>query len=298
MENKDLLNQMKRDVATVEEALTKAFEEIDVRELSGLIDAQKYSLFAGGKRIRPIIALGVCRMFGGNEKSCLPYLAALEMIHTASLIHDDLPSVDNDDLRRGKPTSHKVFGEAVALLAADGLFIDAFRMTSGNPHLSAEANMQATLALSRAAGTGGLVGGEYIDVMNENKSSSLSQTELMHSMKTGALIRCAATLGAISAGVGINECRMKDVITYADSIGLAFQIIDDILDATGSAESLGKTPGSDLKEGKTTYLSFLSQQEASKAAEELTVKAKRAVGHYEKSEYLTALADYLLGRSV
>lgn len=287
---------MKEDAALVTKALDKFYEERREEELKILIDAEKYSLMAGGKRIRPIILFAVCRMLGGRDEAALPYAMAVEMIHTASLIHDDLPSIDNDELRRGKPTCHVAFGEANALLAGDGLLMDAFGVAAENPHVSAEAAREAIKRISHATGSFGLVGGEFIDVYGEGRGFDLKTLRKMDAYKTGALIRLTAELGAIAAGVKPDGDEMADVIKYAENIGVAFQIVDDMLDVTASAEELGKTPGKDAAANKTTFLSFYSLDEASKIAKELTRTAIAVISKYDGSDFLIELAEYLTER--
>jgi geranylgeranyl diphosphate synthase type II len=265
--------------------------------LATLISAEEYSLAAGGKRIRPVLVLEFCRLFGGDVRAALPYAVALEMVHTASLIHDDLPAIDNDDLRRGKPTSHKVYGEAVALLAADGLFIDAFAKAAANPYLPGATNAIAVKLLSEAAGTRGMVGGEYIDVASEGKEIERELLLRMHELKTGALIRGACMLGALAAGVGVESAEMHAAKLYAERLGLAFQITDDVLDKVGTVEQLGKTPGSDEAEGKVTFLSFMSVEEAMGEAERLTREAESAIADTPGAELLISLARDLVKRS-
>lgn len=291
----ELLELMKKDAALVSEELARILRT-DLCALQGLFDSERYSIEAGGKRIRPFITLLFCRMFGGEAEWAVPYAAALEMIHTASLIHDDLPIIDNDDLRRGSPTNHKVFGEATALLAADGLLMDSFGIVAANPHKDAATNLAAVSYLSRMTGSRGLVGGEYIDVMGENKELSLEDLELMDDLKTGALIRASAVLGALAAGVRLDDERMQDCITYSDSIGRAFQIVDDLLDLRGDVQALGKNPGQDVRAGKTTYLSFYTEEQAEKEAHRLTELAISAVSKYEGSEVAVALARFLVRR--
>ena len=293
--------EMRSDISAVNAAIGEYISSLG-REcdglLSGLISAEEYSLSAGGKRIRPLIALWTSRLFGGDDRAVMPSAVAIEMIHTASLIHDDLPCIDDDELRRGKPTSHIVFGESTALLAADGLFMDAFSVISENGLLPIDCRLASVRALARATGTRGLVGGEYIDILGESKRLGLDQLRLMDSMKTGALIVAAAELGAIAAGVGENEERMRDLRTYATNIGLAFQIIDDILDVSGSAAELGKNPGSDLRDGKSTYISFYSCDEARRVAKELTDAAIAAIAKYRGADKFVALAKYLTERKL
>ena len=264
--------------------------------LDRLIEAERYSIFAGGKRIRPILVIEFCRLFGGTEAAAVPFAMAVEMIHTASLIHDDMPAIDDDELRRGRPTNHTVFGEATALLAGDGLFMDAFSACSSNTAVEPRAVADAVKLLAAAVGTHGLVGGEFVDVLGESESLDHDSLLLMNRYKTGALIRVAAQLGCLAAGVPVDDGRMRAAEVYAESIGLAFQIIDDILDVTGSAEVLGKNPGQDAKENKTNYLSFYPIDTAALHARELTEKAIGAISDYEGSDFLVSLAGYLASR--
>ncbi len=287
---------MASDAERVNRELEKRFSDFSDTALSGLAEAQKYSLLSGGKRIRPILTLAFSRLFGGSDEAAMPYALAVEMIHTASLIHDDLPAIDNDDLRRGRPTNHKVFGEAAAILAGDALFMDAFGLVASNGAVSAECTVHAVRSLSLATGTLGLVGGEYTDVTGEGKRLSLPELKKMHSMKTGALIRTAAELGALSAGVLPEDGRMRSAVKYAESIGLAFQIVDDVLDVTGNTAELGKSVGSDAAASKNTYLNFYTPSEALKYARELTDEAVLAISEYEGNEFLTDLALYLAQR--
>jgi geranylgeranyl diphosphate synthase type II len=220
------------------------------------------------------------------------------MIHTYSLIHDDLPCMDDDDLRSGKPTNHRVYGEAMALLAGDALLTDAFALAAENPKQSGAVNARAVSILSRAAGSRGMVGGQVLDLLGEESEHRPDFDRLLqtHRLKTGALIRAAAALGALAAGVEESDARMRDVLTYADGIGLVFQIVDDILDVTGDAAELGKNIGSDAQENKTTFLSFLTIEEARAYAERLNAEALSALAPYENNEFLIRLAEHLLAR--
>ena len=287
---------MKKDAELVNSSLKRTYSENCDEELLKIIEAMEYSLMAGGKRIRPIIALAFCRLFGGRDEAALPYGCALEMVHTASLIHDDLPCIDNDELRRGRPTNHVVFGESTALLAGDGLLMDAYGVIAKNNLVAPEFNLSAIKVLSDCTGTHGLVGGEFIDVMGEDTPLGLQSLRKMDAYKTGALIKASALLGCLAAGVGLCDERIKDVTLYAENIGQAFQIVDDVLDVIGSAEELGKNPGADAKEKKSTYLSFYSVDEAIKYAKELTRDAVDAISKYENSEFLCDLAIYLTDR--
>lgn len=296
MKNTILEQQLNKDAVAVTLAIRSELARFSDPLLAELVRAEEYSLLAGGKRIRPILTLAFCRLFGGSEEAAMPYAVAVEMIHTASLIHDDLPAIDDDELRRGKPTSHVVFGEATAILAADALFMDAFGLVAGNALVSHENTRSAVKALSFATGTEGLVGGEFMDVAGEGGTASLEELRVMHARKTGALIKLSATLGALAAGVSEDDERMRDVKQYAENIGLAFQIVDDVLDAVGTEAELGKKVGSDIKEKKTTYLSFYTPDEALTYAEELTALARAALEKYDGSEFLSELAYYLSKR--
>jgi len=292
--------QLEADAAWVEKSLSAlCLTDSTTEKYAVLPEAERYSLMAGGKRIRPVLTLAFCRLFGGEPQAAMPYACALEMIHTYSLIHDDLPCMDNDDLRRGKPTCHRAFGEAVALQAGDALLTDALALCAENPHLPAAVNAKAVSMLARAAGSHGMVGGQVLDLLGEREDSrpDFETLQQMHRLKTGALIRVAATLGALAAGVSEEDPRMKDAVTYAEGIGMVFQIVDDILDVTGSEAELGKSIGSDAQENKTTFLSFLSIEEARAHAERLNAEAIAALRSYENNEFLTRLAEYLLRRS-
>ena len=263
-----------------------------------LDEAERYSLMAGGKRVRPALTLEFCRLFGGRPEDALPFAAAVEMIHTFSLIHDDLPCMDNDDLRRGRPTNHKVFGEAYALLAGDGMALDAFGMAASNDRVSAEARAQAVLLLSRAAGSDGMVRGQIMDMFGEQNTLSYEELLALHAHKTGALIRVAAQMGCLAAGYTVGAPEMTAAEGYAERIGLAFQVIDDILDATSTPEVLGKSVGGDADHHKNTFLSFSTVAEAEAYAESLTEEAVALLAPYSGAERLVALARYLAVRKV
>ena len=285
---------MHRDATMTEDALRKYYTEDE--DLKSLLDAERYSLFAGGKRIRPLLTLEFCRMLGGEDAAALPFACAVEMIHTYSLIHDDLPCMDNDDLRRGKPTNHKVFGESTALLAGDSLLTGAFEAAATNRAVSAETAVKAVAYLSGCAGRYGMVGGQIMDLEGEHKTLTVDELLKLHSLKTGALISAAAVMGALAAGVDLIDPRMEDVVTYAENIGLAFQIVDDILDATGDSEALGKNVGVDAERNKNTFLSFYSVEEAQFYADRLTRDAVSAIKKYPESETLVAVAEWLATR--
>ncbi len=284
------------NAALTEKALAAYFEESDP-DFGLVIDAEKYSVFAGGKRIRPFLVIEFCKMFGGKLESALPLACAIEMIHTSSLIHDDLPCMDDDDLRRGRPTNHKVFGYANALLAGDALLIKAFEVL-GTADISDAAVRRAVVALSCAAGDFGMIGGQIMDI-NETSDDRMPLETLkkLHRKKTGALIRCSALLGCIAAGLDWDSREAQAACEYAELLGLAFQVVDDILDKTGDESVLGKTVGSDAEMGKTTFMSYYSVEEAKEEAQKLTADAVSAIAEYEGSETLTDLAVYLLDRS-
>ena len=249
-----------------------------------LNEACRYSLMAGGKRVRPALTLEFCRLFGGDPMDALPFAAAVEMIHTFSLIHDDLPCMDDDDLRRGRPTSHKVFGEAYALLAGDGLALDAFGVAASNACVPPEARVEAVRLLSRAAGCGGMVRGQIVDMFGEGNTLSYDELLFLHANKSGALIRVAAQMGCLAVGCAMGSPEMLAAEGYAERIGLAFQVIDDILDATSTPEALGKSVGGDADHHKNTFLSFKSVPEAEAYAAGLTEEAVALITPYEGCE--------------
>jgi geranylgeranyl diphosphate synthase type II len=266
------------------------------KDYSLISEAQTYSLLAGGKRVRPFIVNEVCRMFGGNQEHALTLGAALEMVHTFSLIHDDLPCMDNDVLRRGRNTCHVEFDEATALLAGDALSINAFEVIAAST-LSDKDKVRATLALSRMSGWNGMIAGQIIDLAGEKKALGYNTLIKLHTLKTGCLIRCAAMLGCIAANVPDDDERYTDAISYAEKIGLAFQIIDDVLDKIGDASILGKTVGKDENSQKTTFLSFMSVNDAIEMAKRLTNEAISVIQKYDNSDLLIELANYLLTRN-
>ena len=279
------------------EGLLAARFENGEKDLLPLTEAESYSLLGGGKRIRPFLTFEFCRVLGGDERAAAPFASAIEMIHTYSLIHDDLPCMDNDDYRRGRLTCHRKFDEATAVLAGDALLTDAFGVAAGNAHVSAETAREAVLLLSEAAGTHGMVGGQILDMGAENKSpSEIGEILRLQSLKTGALIRAAAKLGCLAAGKGSDSEEFLAADRYAAGIGLAFQIVDDILDVEGNAELLGKATGADAKMHKVTFMNFYSVKEARAYAARLTSEAKSAIAFLPEKETLCELADYLLER--
>lgn len=262
-----------------------------------LYEAMRYSALSGGKRIRPFLTLEFCRLFGGREESALPFACAIECVHASSLIHDDMPCMDNDALRRGKPTSHIVFGEDIALLAGDALITRGYELAARNDQVSPEAALCATALLLESAGGAGMMGGQQIDLAAEKTKPDFDTLLSMHRKKTGALIRAAALLGCIAAGILSKEDpRWQAAASYSSGIGLSFQIVDDILDVEGDAHMLGKNIHADAAQGKTTFLSFMSVEAARHFAEQTTADAVKAITPFEKSEVLSELAEYLLQR--
>ncbi|KGG15455.1 MULTISPECIES: geranylgeranyl diphosphate synthase CrtE [unclassified Prochlorococcus] len=277
----------------VEEALDSSLGPERPRQLR---EAMRYSLLAGGKRLRPILCLAACELTGEDSSKAMPTAVALEMIHTMSLIHDDLPSMDNDDLRRGRPTNHKIYGDAIAILAGDALLTRAFEMVSlRTTNVPVERLLKVVGELSLVAGAPGLVGGQVEDLECEGKEVDLETLEFIHIHKTGALLRASVVCGALIGGA--EEELLQALSTYANGIGLAFQIVDDILDVTASSDVLGKTAGKDLIADKTTYPKLLGLDESRKRAKELITKAKDVMQPWEqKARPLLALADYIIDR--
>ncbi len=262
-----------------------------------IFDAVRYSAESGGKRIRPTLTLEFCRMCGGCDEDALLLATALELIHTYSLIHDDLPCMDDDDLRRGKPTNHKVFGEDVATLAGDALLTYAFELIASSS-LSDSIKVKAIKELSYNAGIHGMIGGQVMDMLGEKTPLTVEKLYKMNRLKTGCLIKCACVFGLYAAEntVNVDKTLYENAEKYADGIGVSFQITDDILDVCGDEKLLGKPIGSDTDNGKTTFATVYTLDEARKIAKQLTEDAKKAVMLYENSEHLTALADFLLSR--
>ena len=290
----NISERLAANAALVEKALAVYTAEEDA-DFSAVLAAQRYSLLARAKRIRPTLVLEFCRMYGGSDEAALPFAVAVEMVHTYSLIHDDLPCMDNDDLRRGRPTCHKAFDEATALLAGDGLLTRAFGVLTEAP-VSNGAIRDAVTALSRAAGSFGMIGGQVMDLAGEGKTLSLEALLKLHANKTGALIAVAAELGCIAAGLSRDDANTRAARAFAQNLGLAFQIVDDVLDATSDTETLGKSIGSDERSGKTTFLTYYSPKEALDYAAEVTQKGKSALKGMEGNTFLLALADHLLNR--
>ena len=261
--------------------------------------AVRYSLFAGGKRIRPLLVLTAAQAVGAAPDAAMPLACAVEMIHTYSLIHDDLPAMDDDDLRRGKPTSHKVFGEAMAILAGDALLTRAFHLMAEVPEGATPEDLRrrlaATLILGEAAGTTGLIGGQVEDLESEGRAISGDTLERLHRAKTGALLSACVRGGAVLGGAGASD--LGRLTRYAAAIGLAFQVVDDVLDATSDAARLGKTAGKDEKDGKATYVRVHGLEEARRIADRLLAEARLALAPLgDRGHLLGALADHIVQR--
>lgn len=265
-------------------------------EIPVITEAMRYSLLAGGKRLRPILAIMSCELLGGSEDEVLPFACCIEMIHTYSLIHDDLPSMDNDDLRRGKPTNHRVFGDGYAVLAGDALLNYAFETMAGivSNNRSFE-YIRAMEVISRSSGILGMIGGQCIDLYSENKDIDIATLKMMHSKKTGALITASLAVGAILAKG--QEEDINNIIEFGDLIGLAYQIADDILDVSGSEVKLGKGVNKDANIHKSNFISLYGMDKSRQIAGELIEEAKLKLYKYgNKGCYLKELADYIIRR--
>jgi geranylgeranyl diphosphate synthase, type II len=280
-----------------EESLERFFPQTDPR-LSRVSDAMKYSLFAPGKRFRPVLALAVVEALGKDPRIALPVACALEFIHTYSLIHDDLPAIDNDDLRRGRPTCHLKFGEDTAILAGDALYAEAFVLilTEQAKYTSPPMLIEVLKEVATATGIKGMVGGQVVDIASTGRAVDLATLEFIHNHKTGCLIRAAARCGAI---VGEAEPEQVEAVTrYAEHLGLAFQIIDDILDVTGSVEMVGKTLGRDVDNRKTTFPGKMGVERSRSEAQAATDQALKALsGAGLNADVLFGLADFALRRA-
>lgn len=262
-----------------------------------IFEAMNYSLRAGGKRLRPILLMEAYKLCQGQGEDFVPYSVAMEMIHTYSLIHDDLPALDNDDLRRGKPTNHIVFGEAMAILAGDALLNTAYEtmLNAAFKHPRPELSLRAAYEISRGAGIYGMIGGQVVDVESEDKKINKDKLDYIHMNKTAAMIVGSVRAGAILAGV--DEDRLESLTKYAENIGLAFQIVDDILDIEGDEKLLGKRVGSDLDNDKSTYTSLLGISESKKIVENLIEEAKISLEVFDSdAEFMNALADFIRDR--
>ncbi len=288
----DLQKRMEEDAALIEGWLADYIDGL--WPYGKLSEAMGYSLLSGGKRIRPILTLEACLLCGGEAEVALPLACALEMVHTYSLIHDDLPAMDNDNLRRGRPTNHRVYGEATAILAGDALLTAAFEVISDAQGLTDAQRLEAVRCLSQAAGPGGMVAGQVLDMDATGRSLTFPQIQKIEALKTGCLITAALTLGCIAAGE--KEEKRQALEQYAKAIGLAFQIQDDILDQEGDEAELGKPIGSDHKNEKATFVSLLGIAACRDLVAKLTQEALDAVKPYEESTFLCQLAQMLADR--
>lgn len=260
----------------------------------GLLESMRYSLTAGGKRIRPTLVLEFCRISGGDVEKALPVACAIEMLHTYSLIHDDLPCMDNDDLRRGKPTNHVVYGECTATLAGDALQAEAFG-TIARSELPAENKIACVEILADAVGSDGMCAGQYLDMVGESKRLTEEELDDINSRKTGALLIAACRMGVAAAG-GSGE-MLEAAAHYGACVGAAFQIRDDILDVISTSEELGKPIGSDAQEHKNTYMALLGESKCMEMIEKLTNQAKSALcGAFDDTKFLCDLADSMVTR--
>ena len=302
----DIQKYLQEKKEVVDSALEQYFPNLpeggtEAKFTASLQKAIRYSLFAGGKRIRPILSIAAFEAVGGQRGDILPFACALEMIHTYSLIHDDLPAMDNDDYRRGKLTCHKVFGEAIGILAGDALLTEAFKlMTNRNVWESLLSDKGLILdvinEVAQAAGISGMVGGQVLDIECEGKEVDLPTLQYIHTHKTGALILVSIRVGAKLGGA--NGETLKALTRYGERIGLAFQIADDILNVEGRSLSLGKSVGTDLSKGKATYPSLLGIGESKRRAEELVELAVEALGPFgSKADPLREIARFIIARN-
>jgi geranylgeranyl diphosphate synthase, type II len=294
----DLKSYLGQRLDLVDLALEQYLPSADTLPVS-LHEAMRYSVFAGGKRIRPILMIAACEAVGGRVEQVLPAACAIEMIHTYSLIHDDLPAMDNDDFRRGRPTNHKVYGEATAILAGDALLTEAFILLSSPamfPDCSSDVVPKVVNLLSRAAGSQGMVGGQVVDMESEGKKINFPTLEYIHTHKTGALLLAAVQCGGLIGGA--DEAEYRHLSRYGEASGLAFQVADDILDIVGDQQQLGKDIGSDQVRGKATYPALLGLDEARQKAIELRNVALEALLPLgQAATPLAEIARYIVDRS-
>lgn len=291
----DLEAYLAARTAAVDKALDR-FLPAETEKPATIHRAMRYSIFAGGKRMRPALCLAAAEACGGKIQDAMPLACAVECIHTYSLIHDDLPAMDNDDLRRGKPTNHKVFGEGIAILAGDGLLTETFSIAARCKGWPRYTHRDVIMELAAAAGSRQLIAGQVADLEGEGKKISAGELRYIHERKTSALLCCSVRLGGMSANC---TARQLEALTdFGYNVGLAFQIIDDILDVTQTSEQLGKTAGKDTAAEKATYPSIVGMEESRKIASQLTEKAFKALRAFNGSApALEALADYLLKRN-
>lgn len=286
-------NILNNDISIIENRLVQLL----LRCANGqdeVVEAMRYSISNGGKRLRPVLCLEFAKACGADRYDALDFACAVEFVHTYSLIHDDLPCMDNDDMRRGKPSCHKQFGEAVALLAGDALLTQAFQILSGSS-LDDSKIASACALLAQNSGVSGMVGGQVIDLKYESQTPDVKQILAVHRLKTGALIAAACLLGCIAAGA--DENKIAAASAYAYNLGVAFQIKDDILDVTASTDELGKPAGSDAQNNKTTYVTLRGVENAQNDVEKLTESAVARLDEFENTEFLKTLSYYLVNRN-
>ncbi|HSQ88447.1 farnesyl diphosphate synthase [Romboutsia sp.] len=286
-----------KEKASYVEALLNKYMPKEEGYQKTIMEAMNYSLSAGGKRLRPILTLEACKIVGGNESDVIPFAVAIEMIHTYSLIHDDLPALDNDDLRRGRKTNHIVYGEDMAILAGDALLNYAFEVMLSNSlgKENPEKYLIAINEIAKSAGVYGMIGGQVVDVQSENQQISKDKLDYIHNNKTAAII-----IGCMRAGAIIGNAskeHLDEITKYAKNIGLSFQIVDDILDIVGDESKLGKKVGSDIENNKSTYPSLLGLEKSKEIANQLIDEAKESIKKLSDDvEFLNGLADYIIAR--
>ena len=278
----NIKGKLSQNAILIEKALDDYYNYTD-KDYASLIEAQRYGLLDGGKRIRAFIVLELCRLFGGDIKQAIPYACAIEMIHASSLIHDDMPCMDNDDIRRGKASTHKAFGETLALISGDAMLVNAFETAIKNPYCDANVNAKAVSILAESTGNHGMLAGQAIDTVAGNNKLDFETLVRLHKLKTGKLISASAKLGCIAAGVSTDDEKYVSAVKYAEDIGLAFQIIDDILDYQEGKKELN------------SFLSFMSLDQAKEYASKLTESGIFAISSYDDGT-LTELAEYLTTR--
>jgi geranylgeranyl diphosphate synthase type II len=294
----DLKAYLKEQCALIDAALGRYLPK-ETELPNSIHKAMRYSIFAGGKRVRPILMLAACQAVGGDTGRAIPAACAMEMIHTYSLIHDDLPAMDDDDFRRGNPTNHKVFGEAIAILAGDALLTEAFKLIS-DPRFAGDSNVSARLAviheIATSAGSYGMVGGQVVDMESEGKPDvDLPTVQYIHTHKTGALIKAAVVAGALLGGA--DEKSLAAIARYGEAAGLAFQIADDILDIEGTTEEIGKDAGSDQTRGKATYPAVIGLADAKVEAQAMMNEAMLALDIFDaEADPLREIARYIVQR--
>ncbi|MBQ9532068.1 MAG: polyprenyl synthetase family protein [Eubacterium sp.] len=289
----EMKKTMNEYVNIVNEAILDSLPTTDEGQRE-VIRAMRYSLANGGKRLRPVLVLEFCKMCGGDYRKAIPLACAIEYIHTYSLIHDDLPCMDDDDMRRGAPSCHVVFGQATALLAGDALLTHAFELIADSD-ISDDKKAKAVSLLAQNAGVGGMIGGQALDLKYENMDTSVTDILTIHKLKTGALISAACILGCIAAGA--DDKQIEAASRYAYYLGLAFQIKDDLLDIEGDEEELGKPVGSDAKNEKTTYVTLVGEKKANKDVRKLTACAINQLEIFPNKDFIILLSDYLISRN-